>query len=203
MLTFMARPQRLRVSLSTSRPYNARSMKTYPQALLTSLVFLLCTSASAQTGTLVVCLNKTTQKITVKGSCSSGESVVSGKNLGSTVSTTAKPTATPAPGASGSVNYAACYSTSAKKAASTFDGRVAVGVLCTKTTDILINDQFSTSDNTTAKPVVERKDLVLKGKTPNGVSYGFLATGGANKIYEVQVTALCCPTSGTTSSATK
>ena len=103
--------------------------------------------------------------------------------------TTIKATATPSP----SINLGACYQTTAKKSGSTFDGRVAVGILCKQKTDLLLNDQFSTNDTTSAKPVLERRRLVLSGTIPNGVEYGLLATGGVNKFYEVQIAATCCP----------
>ena len=148
-------------------------------------IFILGSSHSAFAQSILnVCLNKTTQRLTARASCASTETVVTGKNLA---------TATATPAASTSINFAACYQTSAKKSGSTFNGRIAVGVLCKQKTDLLLNDQFSSTDSTGAKPVLESKSLVITGKIPNGVDYGMIATGGANKFYEVQITATCCP----------
>ena len=155
--------------------------------------------ALAQSSTsFVICLNKSSQKLVVKQSCSARESLVSGKNLSSTTSTPAiKPTATPGP--TGTIDFSNCYSTSAKKAGSPFDGRIAVGLLCKQGTDLLLNEQFVVNESSGAKSVLESKRLIIKGKFPNGVEAGFLATGGVNKYYEVQLAAVCCPASSPSS----
>lgn len=134
--------------------------------------------AQSSGSSLTICLNKTTQALSAKTACSKTETVIAGKNLLTTTS----------------INYDTCYQTSAKKSGSTFDGRIAIGLLCKQKTDLLLNDQFLSNESTGAKPVLESKRLIMNGKTPNGVEYGMIASGGANKFYEVQVTAVCCPT---------
>ena len=157
------------------------------------VILALCAPSTVNAATAVVCLNKATQKVAVRNLCITGEVTISGKNLVVNTATTVTPTPIPFSGTTPAINYAGCYVTSAKKSASAFDGRVAVGVLCSRTTDIMINDQFNTSETSGAKPVLEHKEVRLSGKLPNGVEYGMLALGGVNKFYEVQVSIVCCP----------
>jgi len=159
------------------------------------MISSICSQAFGQSSSLVVCLNKTTQRITVKSSCARTETLVCAKNLSSTEAAS-KPTTAPTLGSTSSAssfNYADCYKTSARKSGSTFDGRIAVGLLCKQSSDLLLNDQFATSDSSGAKPVLESKRLVINAKVPSGVEYGFLASARVNKFYEVQVSAVCCP----------
>ncbi len=152
----------------------------YNKLAILALIIALPHALYAQSSgtSLSLCLNKSTQTLSIKATCSKTETVVSGKNILTSTS----------------INYDSCYQTSAKKSGSNFDGRVAVGILCKQKTDLLLNDQFSTTGSSGAKPVLESKHLVFNGKIPNGVEYSMLASGGVNKFYEVQITAVCCPT---------
>jgi hypothetical protein len=168
-------------------------MKTRSLLSISLAAFLSITpQVMAQSSTAtVLCLNRSTQELKIRTSCLSNETLVSGKNLVTAVAT-AKPDTTVT--AKYTLNLDTCYKTTAKKSGSTFDGRVSVGLLCKLKTDLLLNDQFTTTDSTNSKPVLERRRLSMSGNLPNGVEYGLIASGGNNKFYEVQVAAVCCPT---------
>lgn len=156
-------------------------------ALVSSLMLIAILSESclAQSKGLPLCLNKATKKVVAKSFCSKNETEINSANL---LLSSDKPSTV-----SGSINYASCYQTSARKSASSYDGRIGVGLLCRDKNDLLLNDQFDVSETSGAKPALERKRIILNNNIPNGVEYGMIATAGGNRFYEVRVAATCCP----------
>jgi hypothetical protein len=141
---------------------------------------------------LSLCLSRSGQ-IKAASRCRVGDTILSQSNFARALGLSSAPVVngTPAPGQAGAtIDVSTCQVSRAQRSASTFDGRIAVGAQCSKSSQILFSHDFATSDTTGAKPKLERSRLLFSGNVPNGVEIG--TVGEANRFYTLSVTTVCC-----------